>query len=223
MLTTWADRGSGYWFFAMGAYWPVGISTSYSTIRATIGRCRIYPKKQPDGPGTERTCQLKSITVGEVHDTHVSAFETVREFVSLDVVISMFAARASVQAVFVVDDSGNYKDAITWDDLLKWVTVEVAGGESSRSMSAGNVRRSLFAANTGDLVRGRSMVPPVSESADLATALRIMMDSSEPVLPVVDRGGMVVGDLRVSEILAAALDYDAPSMKAPDSKGDQDR
>lgn len=156
---------------------------------------------------------MKRITVGEVHNRHAPAFKTVNESTSLDVVIGTFAAGASVQAIFVVDDSGNYKGTINRKDLIGWVAIKLVGGESSRSMTVGHMRRILFAADAADLMRGGSRVPSVSDSTNLAKALQIMMDSGEPVLPVVDGTGKLVGDLRVSEILNAALNFDEASQE----------
>lgn len=156
---------------------------------------------------------MKRITVGQIHNKHGAAFKPVRESTPLDTVIGTFAAGASVQSVFVVDESGFYKGAVTRKDLLRWLAVKVVGGESSRSLSVGNMRQILFAADVNDLVSGGARVPSISESTNLEQALRVMMDSDEPVLPVVDGEGKLVGDLRVSEILNAALNFDDDSQE----------
>ncbi len=151
---------------------------------------------------------MNRITVGEIHEKHVPGFKSVAASTSVDTVVRTFAANTSVQCVFVVEDDGQLIGAINRLDLLRWVAVKIIGGEASRSLSVGNIRRILFAADAGDLARRTSAVPTVSLDTDLDASLRLMMDSGEPVLPVVDADGRLVGDLRVSEILAAALDSD---------------
>ena len=156
---------------------------------------------------------MKRITVGQIHNRHSAAFKPVRESTSLDTVVGTFAAGASVQSIFAVDESGFYKGAITRKDLLRWLAIKVVGGESSRSLSVGHMRQILFAADVNDLLRSGARVPAVSESMNLEQALGAMLDSDEPVLPVVDSEGKLVGDLRVSEILNAALNFDETSGK----------
>jgi CBS domain-containing protein len=148
---------------------------------------------------------MKRIRVKEIHDQHSSAFKTVEESTSLDTVVRSFASGSTAQAVFVVDDTGLYRGAITRKHLLNWVAVKIVGGESARSLSIGNMRSILFAAAAGDLMRQGFAAPAVPETMDLAEALKMMMDSGEPILPVVDEAGKLV--VRVSEILDAVLRY----------------
>lgn len=159
---------------------------------------------------------MNRIKVKEIHGQHTPAFITVKDSTSLDTVIRSFVAGASAQAIFVVDDQGLYRGAITRKDLLNWVAIKIVGGEPARSLSVGNMRTILFAADAADLMRKGSTVP---EMMDLAEALKLMMDSGEPVLPVVDDAGKLVGDLRVSEILDAVLRFDANLKEIQDTGG----
>lgn len=152
----------------------------------------------------------------EIHGLHTPAFKTVKDSASLDTVIRSFAADAFVQAIFVVDNQGLYRGAITRKDLLNWVAVKIVGGEAARSLSVGNMRTILFAADAADLMRKGSTVP---EMMGLAEALKLMMDSGEPVLPVVEDAGKLVGDLRVSEILNAVLGFDAEVQESQKTGG----
>lgn len=159
---------------------------------------------------------MNRIRVKEIHGQHAPAFKTVKSSTSLDTVIRSFAAGSSVQAIFVVDNQGLYRGAINRRDLLNWVAVKIVGGEPARSLSIGNMRTILFAADAGELMRKGIALP---EMTDLAKALKLMMDSGEPVLPVVDEAGMLVGDLRVSEILDAVLRFDAEAHESQDTGG----
>jgi CBS domain-containing protein len=134
-------------------------------------------------------------------------------------VIAKFADGPSVLAVFVIDDSGLFQGAIARKDLLSWVAIKAVGGESSHSMSVGNMRRMLAASTAADLIRNAPSMPVVTESTTLEKALLLMMDSGESILPVVDESGKLVGDLRVSEILNAALKFDV-KVQASQAEGD---
>ena len=162
---------------------------------------------------------MDQMTVKEIHGKHAAAFKTVTESTSLDTVVWTFAAGASVQAVFVIDDTGSYRGAITRNDLLKWVTAKIVGSEATSSLGAGNMREILTAGDAGYLMRGDSTVPPVSETMDLAAALTLMMNSGEPVLPVVDSEGKLVGDLRISEILHSVLSLNGEELMSVQAGG----
>ena len=160
---------------------------------------------------------MKRITVGEIHDRHTPGFKTVAPNSSLETVVRTFAASGAVQSIFVVEEDGRLVGAINRQDLLMWVGVKIVGGEASRTLTVGNIRRIVFAANARDLARRTSSVRPINPKTDLSAALRAMLDSGEPVVPVVDEDGKLVGDLRVSEVLAAALDFEQADMLSPAS------
>ncbi len=156
---------------------------------------------------------MNRIPVKEIHDLHEVGYKTVTESAKLDEVVRTFADGITTQIVFVVDEDEHYRGALTRKDLLSLIAVKMVGGETSRAMTIGNMRQILFASNAGDLMRGGARVPVVSESLNIAEALRLMMASGEPVLPVVDDDGKLVGDLRVSEILSAVLNFDEASQQ----------
>lgn len=154
---------------------------------------------------------MNRILVKEIHDLHEVGFKTVTESAPLDEVVDTFAQGVATQIVFVIDNCDQYRGAITRKDLLNLIAVKMVGGETSRAVTVGNMRQILFASNAGDLMRGNASVPVVAETLNLAEALKLMMDSGEPVLPVVNGEGELVGDLRVSEILSALLNFDEAS------------
>lgn len=168
--------------------------------------------------------EMRRITVGEIHDTHTPASRSVDANTPMESVVRTFATSAAIQSIFVVEDDGRLVGAINRLDLLRWVAVKIVGGEASRSLTVGNIRRIVFAADASDLARRAPSVPSISVETDLAAALRMMMDSGEPVVPVVDKHGKLVGDLRVSEVLSAALEFDQsvrPSAAVESSAGHQ--
>lgn len=138
--------------------------------------------------------------VDEVHGLLVEPDTPVRE------VVSRLSRQPTAGVVFVVDEDRTLLGVLTRRDLLSWAGLQVGvdvAGERVRWMEVLDVARARTA---GDLLRRGGKPLSVRMDDSLETALVRMLRQDVADLPVVDGDGRVVGGVRLSELLEAALE-----------------
>jgi CBS domain-containing protein len=123
-------------------------------------------------------------------------------------IIQRFATLPELRGIFVVDNEKHLLGVITRTDLLDWARVKIGDPVEMLSTPVEDAIRliSLMRASTvGQFMRPDSHCSAVKLDDSLAYALRLMIKMNLIVLPVVDEANRVVEDLKLSELLALAI------------------
>lgn len=147
---------------------------------------------------------MKTVKVAELYQLHDTATVSVPEDSPLEDIVTRFAHGPRLHALFLVDSRQRLAGVITRTSLMKWVHHELFGGR--RELSPWEAVHFADATKAKDLTHSDWRSLAVKETDTLETALDIMIDHDEDVLPVLDSEGMILGDLRLSEVLLKALE-----------------
>lgn len=126
-------------------------------------------------------------------------------------IIQRFAGLPELRGVFVVDNEQHLLGVITRANLLDWVRVKVGSPAdmiSSPTEDAVRLISLMQACTVGEFMRPDSHRSAVNLDDSLAQALHLMVEMNLIVLPVVDEANRVVQDLKLSELLAMAIQED---------------
>ena len=131
-------------------------------------------------------------------------------------IIEHFANFPELRGIFVTDTDQCLLGVITRTDLLDWANARLAPFlRVTHSSMERTIRLSTL---VNALTAEQVMVPDSHRAAvklddSLAHSLQLMIELSLVVLPVVDDTNHVVGDLRLSELLARAIGESAKSIR----------
>ena len=147
---------------------------------------------------------MKTIKVAEVYQVHGTCTVSIPQDSPLENIINRLGHEPELHAVFLVDSHQRLAGVITRISLMKWAHSQLFGGR--RELSPWEVLQFVDATKAKDLIHSDWQSLAVKESDNLESALNIMIDHDEDVLPVLDSEGTVLGDLRLSEVLLKALE-----------------
>ena len=126
----------------------------------------------------------------------------------LDVAIEKFVTGDETRAIFLVDGSGRLVGVINNHSLLQWARLRFGESAGVKNLSLSHVRRMVMADVIADLALPGSEDATVSVDDTLAEAVDKMSQYNLLDIPVIDRDGRIVDDLRLSEILSFAMKHD---------------
>ena len=124
-------------------------------------------------------------------------------------IVQRLARQPELRGTFVVDDEQRLLGVITRRDLLDWSRAQLGASLQAPFKGAEETLRlaSLInASKVGQVMRANSNKAAVKEGNSLAHALRLMVELDLIVLPVVDSYRRVIGEIRLSDILARAIE-----------------
>lgn len=119
--------------------------------------------------------------------------------------ISRFAADPTLHGIFLIDQGGRLIGVINNQDLLDWARLQFDLLSRDFVLPVGKVRRLLTAETIGDLALPDSHKMAVAMHATIEEALLVMATYGLEDVAVLDDKGRVINDLRLSEVLKAAL------------------
>ena len=155
---------------------------------------------------------LKKLTVRDAcdFDPHPSLIvEPDEDFAKI---IQRFASLPELRGIFVADSEKRLLGVITRRDLLAWARVKI--GPPEEILSSPKVEKAIRlinlmqASTVGQFMRPNSHRAAVKPDDSLACALKLMTELDLIVLPVIDEAGRIVEDLKLSELLARAIQED---------------
>jgi CBS domain-containing protein len=123
----------------------------------------------------------------------------------LDELIKNFIADHSFRGVFLVDDEKRLVGVVNRHDMLNWARFQFNLQGRNEPLRLGQLRRLVSATRARDLAAPGSAESAVRSEDTLADALDKMARHDLVDIPVVDETGHIVDDLRLSEVLAFAL------------------
>jgi CBS domain-containing protein len=121
-------------------------------------------------------------------------------------VIKSFAEKPEIHGIFVVDEKMKLKGVITRYDLLLWAKVMTGVPRAKNIDDLMNTVRISMSKTAGGMVRPETKDATVTLDDDINVALDKMIRLELLDIPVVDKKGKVIDDLRLSEILKAIIE-----------------
>ena len=155
---------------------------------------------------------MQELRVADVHRLHDMAAVSMNQDTPFRDVIARLALNPALRGVFLVDSKLVYTGMMRPMDLMKWARLRLRGAKG-RDMSLKEILHIDEAQKASDLLHFNRRYS-VHEEDSLQTALDIMLDYEEDVIPVVDSQGRVVGDLTLAEVLLHTLRLERQSDNA---------
>jgi CBS-domain-containing membrane protein len=155
---------------------------------------------------------LKKLTVRDAYDFDPHPSFIVGPDEDFADVVQRFASFPELRGIFVADSEQRLLGVITRRDLLEWARVKI--GSPAEILSSPKVENAIRLVNlmrastVGQFMRPDSHRSAIKPDDSLAHALRVMVEMDLIVLPVVDEMDRIVGDLKLSELLAQAIPED---------------
>jgi CBS domain-containing protein len=153
-------------------------------------------------------------TVREVYRQHGTAAMTLPANASLENLIDIMVREPSVRGIFLVDSEQRFAGMVTRVNLTRWAHLNLAGGKAAKDLPLSEFFRIIDARKAKDLLGGDGPDLSVREEDSLQSALDKMLEIDEDMIAVTDRGGTVLGDLRLTEILWWVITYGRPATKS---------
>ncbi len=152
---------------------------------------------------------LQSQTVGDAYSLEVAPSLVVPHDAKLEDAIRAFTSRSERGGIFVVNSERRLMGMITHTDLLDWARVRLGAllqaplPDAHKTIRLANL---IDATTAGEVMRPNSGQAAVTVNDSLADALMLMIELDLIVVPVVDENSHIIGDLKMSEILARVID-----------------
>lgn len=153
--------------------------------------------------------QLKSITIKEAYSFDKTPSLIVKPEDDFEEVVRRFSDQPELRGIFVADNSDYLLGVITRRDLLDWARIQIGASfyASDDHWLKEDVRllELMRASKAQEVARTDSANAAVHLDDPLAEALRKMLVLDLICLPVVDEAGVIIGDLKITEILHQVL------------------
>lgn len=153
--------------------------------------------------------QLKSITVEEAYNLDQSPSLIVNPEDEFSTVVKRFAEQPELRGIFVAAEDCHLQGVITRRDLLDWARIQIGASfyATDEHWLKEDVRlfELMRASKAKDVARSNSADAAVRPNDPLAEALRKMLALDLICLPVVNDEGVIIGDLKITEILNQVL------------------
>jgi CBS-domain-containing membrane protein len=156
---------------------------------------------------------MQKILIEEVYQLSESASLSLPEDTPLEELVERFAHERGIRAIFLTDSRGRFSGMIRRIDLIKWIYLQLFGRTGGEKASTGEVLRLTFAKKAKDLARGDSSTMGIKPTDTLETALNNMILHGEAIIPVLDKEGKILGDLRATDVLLQTLEMGNDSPK----------
>lgn len=151
---------------------------------------------------------MKQILVEDVYKLVGPASISVPDDTPLKEIVYRFAHEPGIRAIFLIDSKQRFVGMLRRVDLAKWLNLKLFGKPGGRAAPTGEIVRLALADEAKDLARGDSESMCVHPEDTLQTAMSRMISYNEAIIPVVDKEGKILGDLRISEVLLKALELE---------------
>ena len=152
--------------------------------------------------------------------SEVSALSTMKalvlpEHTPLAEAIDQFASNEGQHGIFLRGDDGRLTGVVNNSDLMDWARLQFDVMPGDLPLPVGKVRRLISATCIRDLAARNSARMSVSVNDSLADALSRMATFELEDIAVLDEGGHIVNDLRLSEVLSFALRIERGDVSEP--------
>jgi CBS-domain-containing membrane protein len=135
---------------------------------------------------------------------------TVKESDGIEAAIRRFAQEQDTHTIFVIDTKGKLKGSVRLKDILDWVRLKLGIGQEQQRLTRGVETFEAFqflrlaeSTKIGDIV---SSAASVNTDDTLAHAINVMAEAKVVEVAVVDNGGNLLGEVKLTKVLAKLLD-----------------
>ena len=135
---------------------------------------------------------------------------TVKEDDGIEAVIRRFAREQDTHTIFVVDNKGKLEGSVRLKSVLNWVSLKLGISQERRRLTRGVETFEAFqflrlaeSTKIGDIV---SPAASVKTDDTLAHSLNVMADEEVVEVAVVDDGGRLLGEVKLTQVLTKLLD-----------------
>ena len=152
---------------------------------------------------------LARIKIGDAKHLHLTPAMIVNPEEDFADIIKRFARSPELRGIFVADETNHLLGVITRTDLLDWVRVKLGsdlGAPQTQLHQALRVVSLMHASTAGEVMHLNSHQAAVTLNDSLADALKLMLKYDLIVLPIVDNDNHLIGELKLSELLALAVE-----------------
>jgi CBS domain-containing protein len=151
---------------------------------------------------------MKTVRVKDVYKLYGTASVSVPEDASLVSILAAFSKQPGLRGSFLVNSRRRCTGIITRSDLIRWARLHFFGEEGMKMIILREVYQYITATKAKELAKDDWRSVSVKEGDTLYTALDHMVKYGEDILPVVDSGGKILGDLTLSEVLLGAFEIE---------------
>ncbi len=152
---------------------------------------------------------LKNITVEEAYNLDQTPSLIAAPHDEFTDVVRRFAEKPDLGGIFIADEDSRPLGVISRQDLLDWARIQLGASfySSEEHWLKEDVRlfELMRASNAVEVAHPDSAGAAVRLGDPLSEALRKMLVLDLSCLPVVDHEGLIIGDLKLSEVLHQAL------------------
>ena len=145
---------------------------------------------------------MKTVLIADVSATSDMQALVVEGDMPLADAVRKFATNHDLRGIFLTGEDGLLTGVINKIDLLNWVSIQLDQLPAGEPLGKGQMRRLLNAKRVADLAAVGSEQAAVRLDETVADALQKMTYHGLADIPVIDANGLIVNDLRLSEILA---------------------
>ena len=143
---------------------------------------------------------------------------TASESGGIESAMRRFAREQDAHTIFVVDDNGRLKGSVRLKQILNWVRLKLGISQKERRFARGEETFEAFQfLRLAESTRiGEIVSPAASVKLDdtLAHCLNVMADDEALEVAVVDDDGKLLGEIKLTQVLAKILDIcDASDIK----------
>ena len=148
---------------------------------------------------------MKTILVKDVYQLHGTASITVTEEIPLEDIVYRFANEPGIRGVFLIDEDQRFAGMISQMAIMKWAEFQLFG-KLKKDVPASEATKLIDEVKARYVARGDWRSVGVKEWDTLEKAFNQMMMYGEDVIPVTDKDGRIIGDLRLSEVLLKVIE-----------------
>lgn len=120
--------------------------------------------------------------------------------------IRHFAEDPCCGGIFIIDKDKRFKGVITRYDLLTWAKFKIGAGIGSEQISIEEIHKYVHSTKIREFINKYNDQISLTPDNSLLDALNMMLSEDLITVPVVDEGGKILGDLKLSEVLTKILD-----------------
>ncbi|UCE37725.1 MAG: CBS domain-containing protein [Thermoplasmata archaeon] len=143
---------------------------------------------------------FRDLTVGEIHESMVGKPATVKEDAILKDAVDAITQDSTSHKVYVVDEEGKLKGAITIETLLKHVGY-IVGVRETGMISFFKFLSGVLKENVSEIME---QPVTITNRHKVLDAVRLMVENHLNDLPIIDDENTLVGELNSLEIMVYA-------------------
>lgn len=152
----------------------------------------------------ERT-SLHRTPVENLHESDLRRGTILAASASLKDVIHTLSHKSDLAAVYVVDARDRYVGIVTRSDLVGWLDHNLDTAAGGADLDGAVLAERIRQAGAEDAVHPRSAEVALEPHESVEHALRRMIVTGLPVVPVVDAEGSIMGELELPRLLTHVL------------------